>query len=149
MADFALPYDSFMYGTRSMPNAGHPCDGAGRYLQSAMHHPTPSGYAGMYHGASSCHGMSHGYGYGCVPMQMMPGAALGSQGLGYGVYHGCETQPCAAGLVPSAAGGNGFLDHPLSQIFAVLNANDTYKKTRASIKKSPGFKISEPFRNVP
>ena len=87
-----------------MPHAEYPCDGAGRYPQSAMHCFMPTGYAGVYPHASSYPGMPHGYGYGCGPLEMMPGAALGHPGLGYSCYPDSLVRPCATMVGPSAAG---------------------------------------------
>lgn len=107
MDNFALPRDSCMYSTRSMPHAEYPCDGAGRYPQLAMHCFMPTGYAGVYPHASSYPGMPHGYGYECGPLKMMPCAALGPPGLGFGCCPDSIVQPGAAMVGPSAAGDDG------------------------------------------
>ena len=77
MPYFALPCDSFTYSIPSMPHPGY---------------PVPPGYAGCTTVHRAAPRMPRGCGYGCGAMQMMQSAALGPQ-------------PCAAELVPSAAGG--------------------------------------------
>lgn len=149
MNNFALPRNSCMYSTRSMPHAEYPCDGAGRYPQSAMHCFMPTGYAGVYPHASSYPGMPHGYGYGCGPLEMMPGAALGPRGLGY--------VPCSAAMVgPSAVGGDEDIvgmpdrgDEHVSAIKKFLNSYKNITHTEQGIKQILSGFILRNVRKIP